>query len=77
MTIRQTDSIGIISYGIYGDDLKYTDERLYDEVYSNAAVSECKEGSKQGPCETNSEEDHSSKVKSIESMEELPTETIS
>lgn len=75
--LRQTGSIGIISYGIYGNDLKYTDERLYDEVYSNAAALECKEGSKQEPCETNSEEDHSSKVKSIESMEELPAETIS
>ena len=61
---------------MYGDDLEYAGERLYNEVYSDAAVQECRGDDGKESYENNTEEANSSKLKSRVSMEEMPAEII-
>ena len=60
----------------YGDDLEYAGERSYSEVYSDAAVQECRGDDGKESYESYTEEVYSGKAKSIVSMERLPVETI-
>ena len=64
-----------VTYDMYGDDLEYAGEKSYSEVYSDAAVQECRGDNGEELYENNIEEAHSSKLKSTISMEEVVAET--
>lgn len=64
----------VVSDDMYGDDLEYAGERSYNEVYSDAAVQECRGDDGKESYENNTEEAHSSKLKSTVSMEEVVAE---
>lgn len=66
----------VVSNDKYGDDLEYAGERSYSEVYSNAAVQECREDDGKESYESYTEEVCSGKAKSIVSMERMAVETI-
>lgn len=61
---------------MYGDDLEYVGERSYSEVYSDAAVQECRGDDDKESYESYTEIMYRSKEKSIMSMEEMPAEKI-
>lgn len=59
---------------MYGDDLEYAGEKSYSEVYSDAAIQTCRGDNGEESYEKNTEEAHSSKLKSTISMEDVVTE---
>lgn len=61
---------------MYGDDLEYAGERSYNEVYSDAAVQECRGDDGKEAYESYTETVYGSKAKSIVSIDKLPVETI-
>lgn len=59
---------------MYGDDLEYAGEKSYSEVYSDAAIQTCRGDNGEESYENNTEEAHSSKLKSTISMEDVVAE---
>lgn len=59
---------------MYGDDLEYAGEKSYSEVYSDAAIRTCRGDNGEESYEKNTEEAHSSKLKSTISMEDVVAE---
>lgn len=73
---QEEEQENVVSDDKYGDDLEYARERSYSEVYSDAAVQECRGDDGKESYESYTEEVYSGKAKSIVSMERLPVETI-
>ena len=73
---REEEEKKVVSDDMYGDDLEYVGERSYSEVYSDAAVQECRGDDGKELHENNTEEVHSSKLKSTVNMEEVVAEII-
>lgn len=73
---QEEEQENVVSDDKYGDDLEYARERSYSEVYSDAAVQECRGDEGKESYESYTEEVYSGKAKSIVSMERLPVETI-
>ena len=61
---------------MYGDHLEYAGEKSYSEAYSDAAIQTCRGDNGEESYENNTEEAHSSKLKSTVSMDKLPVVTI-
>ena len=59
---------------MYGDDLEYAGEKSYSEVYYDAAIQTCRGDNGEESYEKNTEEAHSSKLKSTISMEDVVAE---
>ena len=59
---------------MYRDDLEYAGEKTYSEVYSDAAIQTCRGDNGEESYEKNTEEAHSSKLKSTISMEDVVAE---
>ena len=73
---REEEEKKVVSDDMYGDDLEYVGERSYSEVYSDAAVQECRGDNDKESYESYTEVMYRSKEKSIVSMEEMPAEKI-
>ena len=73
---REEEEKKVVSDDMYGDDLEYVGERSYSEVYSDAAVQECRGDDDKESYESYTEVMYRSKEKSIVSMEEMPAEKI-
>ena len=73
---REEEEKKVVSDDMYGADLEYVGERSYSEVYSDAAVQECRGDDDKESYESYTEVMYRSEEKSIVSMEEMPAEKI-
>lgn len=73
---REGEREKVVSDDMYGADLEYARENSYNKVYSDVAVQECRGDDGKESYENNTEEAHSSKLKSTVSVDKLPEETI-
>lgn len=76
VVLQKAEQENVVSDDKYGDDLEYARERSYSEVYSDAAVQECRGDDGKESYESYTEEVYSGKAKSIVRMERLPVETF-
>ena len=71
---REEEREKVISDDIFGDDIEYAGERSYCEMHSDAPVQEFRGDDGKELHENNTEEAHSSKLKSTVNMEEVVAE---